>query len=121
MLYSGGFLSDSDRRTLERLRRLPPEALAQEPLRLADPRLPETVFRYRARNWPETLSPKEREDWDAWRFTRLTERDAGGSIQLDQYEERLAALAETHAADPAKLSILEDLSDWAESVMDAAD
>ncbi len=121
MLYSGGFLSDSDRRALERLRRLPPEALAQESPRLADPRLPEMIFRYRARNWPETLTPKEREDWDAWRFERLTERDGGGSIQLDQYEERLAVLAETHAADPAKLRILEDLSDWAQTVMDAAD
>jgi exodeoxyribonuclease-1 len=121
MLYSGGFLSDSDRRALERLRRLSPEALAQEHPRLANPRLPEMIFRYRARNWPETLTLKEREDWDAWRFERLTERDGGGSIQLDQYEERLAVLAETHAADPAKLRILEDLSDWAQTVMDAAD
>ena len=121
MLYSGGFLSDSDRRALERLRRLSPEALGQERLRTADPRLPEMVFRYRARNWPETLTPEEREDWDAWRFVRLTERDGGGSIQLDQYEERLAALAEIHASDPAKLRILEDLSGWAETVMDAGD
>ncbi len=121
MLYTGGFICDGDRRTLERLRRQSPQDLAQERSSLADPRLPRMIFRYRARNWPETLTPDEREDWDAWRFARLTERDGGGSIQLDQYEERIAALAQTHADDSAKLRILEDLSDWAETVMDAGD
>lgn len=119
MLYSGGFLSDGDRRTLERLRRLSPHALADARPRFADPRLPAMLLRYRARNWPETLSPEEREDWDAWRFARLTEPDGGGSLQLDDYETRLAALAETHAGDPAKLAILRDLGDWAELAMDA--
>ena len=121
MIYSGGFLSDADRRTLEGLRRLAPEALAKAAVRFADPRLPEQVLRYRARNWPETLTPQEREHWAAWRLTRLTDPDGGGSIQLDQYEERLAILAQTHAADPVKRRIIEDLAAWAEALMDAGD
>ena len=121
MIYSGGFICDADRRTLEGLRRLAPEALAKANVRFADPRLPEQVFRYRARNWPETLSPEEREHWAAWRLTRLTDPDGGGSIRLDQYEERLATLAQTHAADPAKLRLIEELAAWAEALMDAGD
>ncbi|HYN79822.1 MAG TPA: exodeoxyribonuclease I [Lamprocystis sp. (in: g-proteobacteria)] len=121
MIYSGGFLSAADRRALEGLRRLAPEALAKATVRFADPRLPEQVFRYRARNWPETLTPQERERWAAWRLTRLTDPDGGGSIRLDQYEERLATLAQTHAADPAKLQLIEDLAGWAEALMDAED
>ena len=121
MLYSGGFLSDADRRTLERVRALAPADLAAANPRFADPRLPRMLFRYRARNWPETLSPEEREEWDAWRLTRLTDPQAGGSIQLDQYEAQLAALAQTHAADPAKRQVLDQLGAWAESLMDAGD
>jgi exodeoxyribonuclease-1 len=121
MIYSGGFLADADRRTLDRLRRLAPVELAKGGFRFADPRLPELLMRYRARNWPETLNPDECEQWDAWRFGRLTDPDGGGSIHLDKYEEQLAALAQTHAADPAKLRIIEELAAWSETLMDAGD
>ena len=121
MLYSGGFLSDADRRTLERVRRLPPADLATANPRFADARLPEMLFRYRARNWPEVLSPEEREEWDAWRLTRLTDPQGGGSIQLEQYEAQLEALSETQAAVPAKRQLIKDLAAWAERLMDAAD
>ena len=79
------------------------------------------LFRYRARNWPATLSPDERETWDAFRLSRLTEPEGGGSITLDRYAQRLAELAETHAEDPAKLAVLEALSEWGEAVMDCED
>jgi exodeoxyribonuclease-1 len=119
MLYSGGFLSDRDRRTLERLRQLPPEGLAEANPRFEDGRLPELFFRYRARNWPDGLSEGERETWDAYRLARLTDPAAGAALVLDGYEQRLAELALLHAADPARLALLESLSDWAESIMDA--
>jgi exodeoxyribonuclease-1 len=119
MIYSGGFISDSDRRTLERLCQLPPEALSAAQPRFTDPRLPEMVFRYRARNWPETLTPDERETWDAYRLMRLTDPGGGASITIDQYEQRLIELAEANAADPAKLAVLEALSEWGDTLMDA--
>ncbi len=119
MIYSGPFFSESDRRVLERLCRLGPEELAQARPHFDDTRLPEMLFRYRARNWPQTLAPDERETWDAYRLTRLTDPDGGGSITLDRYEQRIGELAETHAADPAKIAVLEALSDWAGTVMDA--
>ncbi len=119
MLYSGGFFSDADRRAMEEVHRSTPAELAEEPPRFEDPRLATLLFRYRARNWPETLSPEEREDWDADRLARLTDPAGGGSIQIDQYEARLAELAEIHAGDPAKIAILESLADWAEQVLDA--
>jgi exodeoxyribonuclease-1 len=121
MIYSGGFFSNDDRRTLARLIGETPEALAQAHPRFDDPRLAEMLFRYRARNWPATLSPEERETWDAFRLSRLTEPEGGGSITLDRYAQRLAELAETHAEDPAKLAVLEALSEWGETVMDCED
>ena len=119
MIYSGGFLSDADRRALERVRALAPDALGRESFAFEDPRLPEMLFRYRARNWPETLGPEERDDWDAYRLARLTDPAGGGSIAIDAYQQRLAELSEAHAGDAAKVRILGELADWAEAVLDA--
>lgn len=121
MLYSGGFIPNADRALLERLRQLTPQALAEARPRFQDPRLPEMLLRYRGRNWPQTLSESEREQWDAYRLQRLTDPDSGGTITLDQLEERLAVLIETHADEPARLAVLEAIGEWAESVMDAGD
>lgn len=121
MLYSGGFFSDRDRRAMDEVHRRAPDELADDPPRFEDPRLRTLLFRYRARNWPETLSPEEREDWDAYRFVRLTEADGGGSIQIDQFAQRLDELAGQHAADLDKLRILSELGDWGEWVMDSGD
>lgn len=120
MLYSGGFFSDADRREMARVRSLDPAGLAQTPFRFEDPRLPEMLLRYRARNWPETLSDAEHEAWDAYRLARLTDPDGGGSIQIEDYERELAALREVHADDPIRLAVLDALEEWGERVMDAA-
>jgi exodeoxyribonuclease I len=119
MLYSGGFFSDADRRAMDEIHRLDPSELAADPPSFQDPRLGEMLFRYRARNWPDTLTPEEREDWDLFRFTRLTDPTAGGSLVIDQLEQRLSELGEQHAKDPAKLQILQAIADWAERVLDA--
>lgn len=119
MIYSGGFLADADRRALDLIRQRSPAELADQVQNFQDPRLPEMLFRYRARNWPETLTPEEREDWDLYRLARLTDPEAGGSIQIDAYQQELAALMARHADDPHKLDILRELEDWGERVLDA--
>lgn len=119
MLYGGGFFADADVREMARLHDLSPQALAGEHPRFQDPRLATLLFRMRARSWPETLTEAEREDWDAWRFERLTDPEQGASITVDAFEARLAELAEAHADDPAKQRLLAALADWGERVMDA--
>ncbi|MGE5154001.1 MAG: exodeoxyribonuclease I [Bdellovibrio bacteriovorus] len=121
LLYGGGFLSDGDRRLLDGLHRLSPQELARVRPGFADPRLPEMLLRYRARNWPETLTLDEREAWDAYRLDRLTDPEGGGSITLDQYQQRLADLVQGQGGDPARLAILDALADWAEIILDAGD
>ncbi|AGA90879.1 exonuclease I [Thioflavicoccus mobilis 8321] len=121
MLYSGGFIGDADRRVLDRLRRLAPEDLAVERPTFEDPRLPEMLWRYRARNWPETLTDAEREDWDAYRLARLADPEAGGSIVIDAFEQRLIDLRATCTDAPAKLAVIDELAAWAEQVMDVGD
>ena len=119
MLYSGGFFSDADRRRMEQLHTLTPRELAQTQPRFDDPRLPTLLFRMRARSWPESLTEGEREDWDAWRFERLTDPDAGGSLTIDGFEQRTAELRHEHATDRSTLDLLDDLDEWAQQIMDA--
>jgi exodeoxyribonuclease-1 len=119
MLYSGGFFSDADRDEMARLAGLTPERLAHEQPRFSDSRLPTLLFRMRARSWPWTLSEDEREEWDAWRFERLTDPEAGASITIDGFEARLLELRSECAGDDSAIAILERLQAWGEHVMSA--
>ncbi|MFT4631572.1 MAG: exodeoxyribonuclease-1 [Candidatus Azotimanducaceae bacterium] len=67
MLYQGDFFSAADRQVMDEVRQAKPADLAQFAARFQDPRLPEMLFRYRARNFPDTLGESERETWDLWR------------------------------------------------------
>ena len=113
----GGFVGDADRATLERLRALAPEELARQRPNFRDPRLDELVFRYRARNFPHTLSEDERVRWAQHCRERLHEgRDGGPTLQawMDRLDELGAEAAER--GDERAESVLGALSDWAAEV-----
>jgi len=116
MIYSGGFFSDRDRRLMEQLRATEPERLREYPI-ADDARIPEMLFRYRARNYPETLSEAERQRWDDYRLARLTQPDGGGSITLSQYREEIAALRADPTLDENAQRILDQLSAYAETLI----
>lgn len=110
-LYDG-FLADGDKALMTRLRTSPPAELAGFAERLKDPRMPELLFRYRARNHPRTLDAGERGRWNDYRRQRLL-GDAGLAEQtLPDFRAQLDTLALEHAADPAKLALLQHLRDW---------
>ena len=109
----GSFVGNDDRRTLERLRRLSPEKLAAARTGFDDARLEELVFRYRARNFPQTLADPDRARWSAHCSRRL-HHDAGGGFTLAAFFERLDALA--GAADEREQEILGALYDYAEQI-----
>jgi exodeoxyribonuclease-1 len=105
----GGFLPDADRRLLGDVRATPADQLGTRPFNFRDPRYPELLFRYRARNWPETLSPEERERWEAFRVDRLTRHSALTTLTLDDYNAELAAL---RALPGSPLPLLDELEAW---------
>ena len=106
----GALPADSDRRLLQRLRSLPPEQLAAQPLQFADRRLEELLFRWRARNFPQTLDAAEQARWERHCSDRL-HQGAGGSLTLGAYFERIDALSE--AADDRGQAVLGALYDYA--------
>jgi exodeoxyribonuclease-1 len=109
----GAFLGNEDRRTLQRLRSLSPSALAEKRPAFADSRLDELLFRYRARNFPETLSAAEQAQWHEHCNARLCHA-AAGVLDLAAFEARLAALQPT--ADARGLGILQALCAYAAQI-----
>lgn len=82
----GGFLGDRDRRLCEQVRQASALQLARDNWGFLDTRLPELLFRYRARNFPASLSPEEAAEWQAFCRTRLSNAEAGAPNTLEQFE-----------------------------------
>lgn len=109
----GAFVGNGDRRILNRLRSLDPERLARERVSFDDSRLEELLFRYRARNFPATLSESEQARWEAHRIAQLHE-GAGNGRSLGIFFDRIDALSET--ADERGEAILGALYEYAEMI-----
>jgi exodeoxyribonuclease-1 len=109
----GGFINNTDRRRLNQLRALSPAELAHSRTGFDDDRLEEMLFRYRARNFPETLSPEDAERWEAHRVAWLLEGE-GGARNVDALFARIDTLSET--ADERGEGILGSLYEYAEFV-----
>ncbi len=108
-LYSG-FLPDADKRLLREVRQTPGELLGASPIAFTDPRYTELLFRYRARNWPESLSDVEATRWQTFRQGRLTTETPLTTLTLDQY---FALIAQKRSeVEPEKLPLLDALEAW---------
>lgn len=114
-LYGGGFFSDADRRRMEQVRHTAPGALAELHLLFDDPRLPEMLFRYRARNWSDTLTVDERMRWDEFRRERLADADASG-ITLGGFRRELASMMVSPESGDRDRAILSELADWPSAI-----
>lgn len=116
MLYSGGFFGDGDKALSAKVRSTPPERLGAAGFPFQDPRLPEMLFRYRARNFPATLGEGERERWYRYKMTRLTDPAGGASITLEAYRQRLETLRADSAVGQERRPIINDLAAYADAV-----
>jgi exodeoxyribonuclease-1 len=109
----GAFIGNDDRRRLNKLRAMSGEALAEARVAFEDQRLEELLFRYRARNFPSTLSADERARWIDHCSARLHE-GVHGAMTLTEYFERIDLLSE--AVDERGQEILGALYDYAEEI-----
>jgi exodeoxyribonuclease I len=107
----GGFINDADRRRLQQVRIRPAADWAKALPNFEDERLEELVFRFKARNHPQSLDEDEQERWAMHRVARLVDGE-GGARALEPYMEQLDALRAA-CTEPPKLQILDDLRDWA--------
>jgi exodeoxyribonuclease-1 len=110
----GGFISGADRKILNDLRKMNPQQLANAHPHFNDQRLSELVFRYRARNFPESLSNDEVNTWEEHRVARLLDGEANART-VDMYFNEIDQLSES--ADEEAEEILGALYDYAELVV----
>ena len=112
----GGFVNDRDRRRLNEFRALTPAQMGHKRPTFDDARLGELVFRYRARNFPDTLSTYEAEQWQAHRADRLL-RGLDGARTAEQLLDEIDQLSEY--ADARGEEILGALVDYTEAIVPA--
>ena len=112
----GGFLSDSDRRLCEQVVRASPEELSRMHLAFQDARLPELLFRYRARNWPHTLTEDEHKRWEEYRRFRLMDPAGGSSITLQEYRKQLSHMTVDPELTDEQRRLVDALLNWPQEI-----
>ena len=112
-LYDG-FIGDRDRRLCEQVRVADPAQLAQQQWPFDDERLPELLFRYRARNFPDTLSSPEQERWQLFCQQRLSAPEWGAPNTLDSFAEAAAQL--TLTATSSQRAVLDEWQKYVQAL-----
>ena len=117
MLYSGGFFSGADKRSMDLVRASGPDELGSTSFVFEDNRLPEMLLRYRARNYPESLSPEELDEWDEFRYQRLTDPLAGGSLSMEAFQLEIEQLLADPACTPQQRGVLQQLLEYGDTLL----
>ncbi|HBR97930.1 MAG TPA: exodeoxyribonuclease I [Gammaproteobacteria bacterium] len=108
-LYAGGFFSANDKNAFARIHDTAPEGLGALDLYYDDPRIEEMLFRYRARNFPQTLDAQDKQHWETDRLARLNGHFPEG--RLGAYLKELATLKQEQ---PNQSALLDALADYAQ-------
>lgn len=111
----GGFFSDHDRRQMDVIRSTPVDKLAQLDLMYEDSRIPEMLFRYRARNFYATLTQNEKKQWQSFRRQRLNDTTIG--LDVDAYISQLQQLRADENLDAKEKNTLDQLLEYAQTLM----
>ncbi len=108
MLYGGGFFSPDDKSRMTQIHAMTPEELVGFEPPFDDSRLPEMLFRMRARNYPETLTAEEQQRWQVFRKERL---------DLEAYLAELGELRSAPERTDNERAILDELESYARKLV----
>jgi len=97
---------------MDDIRRLDPVELPQKKWSFKDNRLAEMLFRYRARNFPNTLSAEENERWQRQRLARLMQPANDGQLDAEKFALEIASARDLHPGDGRAQNILDQLEAW---------
>ncbi|EKN3346787.1 exodeoxyribonuclease I [Yersinia ruckeri] len=109
-LYDG-FFGDADRATMKIIQQTAPQNLPALDLSFQDPRLTELLFRFRARNYPNTLDDSEQRRWQNHRREMLSPE------RVQEYVQQLEQFYNLYESDKEKLALLKDLYDYARELV----
>ncbi|MGM0680177.1 MAG: hypothetical protein ACQESY_09975 [Pseudomonadota bacterium] len=115
MIYAGGFFDDKDKALMQRIHDTSPEELGTQTWSFADKRLPEMLFRYRARNYPETLTADEQAQWLEHCQARLIKGESGHLTFQDFFGE-IEQLRTEMAGDNHKAGLLDEVESFGQQL-----
>ncbi|HED33878.1 MAG TPA: exodeoxyribonuclease I [Gammaproteobacteria bacterium] len=115
-LYSGGFFSPDDRARMNDLRQLNKKELATVNFNFKDERIPEMLFRYRARNYPESLNEDERQRWNEYRQEKFTRTSDSKALTIEKFNKILNEHLNNAESDKNKIKILNELQQWRDRI-----
>lgn len=112
-------IGNNDKTILRAIRAAKPEQIDDYKDDLRDMRLRHLLPRYKARNYPASLTDDERREWDALCYHRLM--DGNDDSRLGRYFKRLGELAERSDLSDSQRYLLEELQLYGESIVPAYD
>ncbi|MDO3387098.1 exodeoxyribonuclease I [Gilvimarinus sp. SDUM040013] len=114
MLYDG-FLDDHDKALARKVRDAAPATLASGQFDFHDERLAELLWRYRARNFPATLSENDLRRWRQFCRQRLTDPAAGADLVIEGFESELARMQSECSAKQQR--VLQAVNEWGQGLL----
>jgi len=119
MIYSGGFFSSSDRRLMDKIRMTEPAGLTKSEWAFQDSRLTEMLFRYRARNFPGSLTATEQQRWHAQRLDRLMQPSDARQLNPETFAAAISDARGARKEDGQALRILDQVEAWGHEIYQA--
>jgi exodeoxyribonuclease-1 len=105
----GAFVPNSDRRLIQEVQESSPAELRDHRFAFTDRRLPELLFRYRARNWPDILTDAERA---TWREHCREQWQSSDHLNLEEFRLALAEEQVNPKLGDKQRAALADLERW---------
>jgi exodeoxyribonuclease-1 len=109
MIYAGGFFNDTDKALMNTIHDTDPQELGTQSWIFSDKRLPEMLFRYRARNYPETLGAEEQAQWLEHCHARLVGGEAG-HYTFSEFNTEIEQLRTQMAVDDPRIKLLDEVA-----------
>ncbi|MGB4758615.1 MAG: exodeoxyribonuclease I [Candidatus Saccharimonadales bacterium] len=113
-LYDG-FIDNADKQLLQVVRAADTSEIAELSDKFHDGRLRELLPRYKARNYPASLTDEERQAWEAHRAKALF--SGGNNSKLAKFFARLGELAQQPGLTQSQQYLLEELQLYGQSIM----
>ncbi len=114
-LYSGGFFSRDDNQRIDTIRNTHEKDLSELHFNFDDTRLQEMLFRYRARNYPDTLNNDERQQWNNYRQDKFT-NPATSHRTINQFTAEIEAIRAAPDTVGSQLALMDELCNYVDSI-----
>jgi exodeoxyribonuclease-1 len=107
------FVSDKDREVCNKIQKLSPNQMSSFKPNFEDRKLSKLFLNFKARNYPETLTEDEQEDWFEIVQSRVQSGE-NGYLSFEHFEKSLNKLKE---ADPNRAHLWQELEEYANRLL----